>query len=156
MKPLGSVPWGSVSHCTKANSWCVLREPCRSWSLPFRFWKLGDLLSHKTHEEMDPLPGTYQSIRVLTSRSISVVWVMWKRSLLKKKKRREPNRKNHLLPLEMYFIPMSVADPTAKWPAQPFLLSWELPTEGAATPTLCETPQNYGVCRGCLPSPTQP
>lgn len=76
------------------------------------------------------------------------------------KKQREPNRKNHLLPLETYLIPIFVADPTAKWPAQQFLLSWELPTERAATPTLCETPtrgpQNSGVCSGCLPSPTQP
>lgn len=76
------------------------------------------------------------------------------------KTQRKSNRKNHLLPLKMCFISISVAYRTAKWPAQQFLLPQELSTERAAILTQCETPsrgpQNNGVCSRCLPSPTQP
>lgn len=83
---------------------------------------------------------------------------MWDSSLLKE--RRKQNRKVHLLHLEIYFLPVSVADTTVNLPAQQFLLARELPIERAATTTLCESStrglQNNGVYSGCLPFATQP
>lgn len=66
----------------------------------------------------------------------------------------------HLVYLEVYFLPISVAGITVNLPAQQFLLARELPIERAAPAALCESstrglPDN-GACSGCLPFAMQP